>query len=95
MCYLGDDLIPQIDPQVDESDVGSDRFQCWILSEPMLDHMGSDNPIGSYWIPGDGIRLEVVGGGSGWKSSEVDPIGLYVGFDSLIRWIKNGLLWYC
>ncbi len=50
--------------QVDESDVGSDRFQCWILSEPMLDHMGSDNPIGSYWIPGDEIRSEVVGGGS-------------------------------
>ncbi len=50
--------------QVDESDVGSDRFQCWILSEPMLDHMGSDNPIESYWIPGGGIRSEVVGGGS-------------------------------
>ncbi len=44
--------------QVDESDVGSDRFQCWILSEPMLDHMGSDNLIGSYWIPGDEIRSD-------------------------------------
>ncbi len=50
--------------QVDESDVGSDRFQCGIISEPMSDHMGSDNPIESYWIPGDGIRSEVVGGGS-------------------------------
>jgi hypothetical protein len=58
--------------QVDESDVGSDRFQCWILSEPMLDHMGSDNPIESYWIPGDGIRSEVVGGG----------------FDRIVCWIR-------
>ncbi len=50
--------------QVNRSDVGSYRIQCWILSDPMLDLIGSDNPTESYRIPGDGMTSESVGGRS-------------------------------
>ena len=55
------------------------------LADPILNIKRSNNPTESYRIPGDGITSESVG---------VNPIGLYVGSDSPIRYVQNSVLYY-
>jgi hypothetical protein len=65
-CLSSDTVVNPCGTQVDQSDVGSYRIRCWILSDPTI----RQNPIG--FRVTKSLRIP----------SFLDPIGSNIGFDS-------------